>query len=25
MAQWPRMIAASWLGLAWVTLREVTA
>ena len=25
MPQWPRMMAASWAGLAWVTLREVTA
>ena len=25
MPQWPRMMAASWAGLAWVTVREVTA
>ena len=25
MPQWPRMMAASWAGLAWVTVSEVTA
>jgi hypothetical protein len=25
MPQWPRMMAASWPGVAWVTLSEVTA
>ena len=25
MPQWPRMMAASWAELAWVTVSEVTA